>query len=298
VTATSRLVDLMARMLEPDERDAVCGDLAESRETGARQLREVAGLVARRHAALWFDWRPWLALAGLALPLGLMLSLFARSVEAESATYAWMFANWWSPSFLTVPGARLELTSNIGRHLLTYMTLVSWAWTCGFVLSSLSRRTAWLNGSLFCLVLFGDFLSIREFHPGNNVLFSTTFFRVIFPALLRTLLIAVPALLGMQTGLRRATLPLWQTLLWGLVIAGVTIRAADSLQSTMTMAIMNEFHVAAGPYTMEQGRLMLQWDTWLRAMWPLRLLPLIVVWPAAYMLVTSGWRSFHSGEWS
>jgi hypothetical protein len=31
-----RLVDLVSRMLEPDERDAVRGDFAESRETGGQ----------------------------------------------------------------------------------------------------------------------------------------------------------------------------------------------------------------------------------------------------------------------
>jgi hypothetical protein len=42
------LVEILSRMLEPDERDAVRGDLAESRETGGQALRDVLGLVARR----------------------------------------------------------------------------------------------------------------------------------------------------------------------------------------------------------------------------------------------------------
>lgn len=290
------LVDLMSRILEPDERDAVRGDLTESGETDAQALRAIAGLVVRRQAALWTDWRPWLALAGLALPLSLVLSLFARRVAEESAIYTWMFANWWTPSFLTIPGARIELASNIGRHALTYLTLVCWAWTCGFVLSALSRRTLWLNGAIFCLVLFGEFLAVRQYHPGNSAVFSLTFFRTVFPVLLRTLLIAVPALFGMQAGLQRATLPLWQTLLWGCVIAAVTVRAADSLQGSVMTAIVNT--IAVGPYTMEQGRLMLAWHTRLEDMLPLPLLPLVVMWPVAYMVITASWQRFHSGELS
>ena len=209
MTAPSRLVELVARMLEPDERDAVCGDLAEARATGARQLREITGLVIRRHAALWFNWRPWLALLGLAIPLSLVLSVFIRGVTEGSALYLWMYSAWWTPSFLTIPGARIDLASNVGLHLLSFVTLMAWAWTCGFVLSSLSRRTLWVNGSAFCLVLFAEFVVIPQYHHGNSAVFSLAFFRVVFPALLRTLLVVVPALWGMQAGFRRATLPLW-----------------------------------------------------------------------------------------
>ena len=59
---------------------------------------------------------------------------------------------------------------------------------------------------------------------------------------------------------------------------------------------MNEIinTIVVGPYTMEQGRTMLAWQTWLEHTWPLPVLPLIVVWPAAYMVATSGWRTFHN----
>lgn len=62
------LVDVVSQLLEPNERDAVRGDLAESGETGGQALRGLLGLVVRRQAALWKDWRPWLALAGLVGP--------------------------------------------------------------------------------------------------------------------------------------------------------------------------------------------------------------------------------------
>jgi hypothetical protein len=296
VTVSSRLLDLVARMLEPDERDAVCGDLAESCATDARQLREITGLVVRRHAALWLNWRPWLALLGLAVPLSLVLSFFIRGVTESSAIYLWLFSTWWTPSFLTIPGARVELAANVGLHLLAFVTLMAWAWTCGFVLSSLSRRTLWVNGSIFCLVLFAEFLIVPQYRHGNGAIFSLAFFRVVFPLLLRTLLVAVPAVWGMQVGFRRATLPLWQAIVWGIAIAALTIRAADSLQGSVMAEIVNT--VVVGPYTMEQGRTMLAWQTWLEHTWPLPLLPLIVVWPAAYMVATAGWHRFHSGELS
>jgi hypothetical protein len=46
------LVDIASRMLEPDERDAVRGDLAESGVTGGYALRDLLGLLARRQAML------------------------------------------------------------------------------------------------------------------------------------------------------------------------------------------------------------------------------------------------------
>ena len=74
-------VDLFSRLLEADERDAVRGDLTESGASGGRALRDVLGLVVRRQAALWVDWRPWLALLGVVVTLGLLLShVSSRSV--------------------------------------------------------------------------------------------------------------------------------------------------------------------------------------------------------------------------
>ena len=55
-------VDIVSGMLDPTEREAVRGDLIESGETGNQALLGVLGLLCRRQAALWSDWRPWLVL--------------------------------------------------------------------------------------------------------------------------------------------------------------------------------------------------------------------------------------------
>src|SRR5260221_2332799 len=81
------LVDTVSRMLEPDEREAVRGDFAESGETSAQALLNVLGLVARRQAAFWKDWRPWLALVGMVPPLGGLLGLVARRQAGGNAIY-------------------------------------------------------------------------------------------------------------------------------------------------------------------------------------------------------------------
>ena len=60
-----RLVDILSRMLDADERQAVRGDLAESRECIGMALRDVLGLIVRRQIGLWTEWQPWLALLGV-----------------------------------------------------------------------------------------------------------------------------------------------------------------------------------------------------------------------------------------
>ena len=112
------LVDVVSRMLEPGERDVVRGDFAESGESGGRALRDVLGLVVRRQAALWKDWRPWLALVGLIVPLAMLLSIVSRITAGQSATYIWLYANNWD-------WALLEDTPSFGTSLRTPSRLSS-----------------------------------------------------------------------------------------------------------------------------------------------------------------------------
>ena len=154
------LVDVVSRLLENDEREAVRGDFAEVGETGGRALRDLVGLVVRRQTALWADWRPWLALVGLVAPLGLLLSVVARQWAERSATYAWLYVNNWTWAYLGSPGARQDLARYSTGFFVDYFTLCCWSWTSGFVLGSLSRRNTWVNGSVLCLVLFGELVAV------------------------------------------------------------------------------------------------------------------------------------------
>ena len=74
------LAEIAAQLLERDEREAVLGDLAEAREGSSEKLFGVLGLVLRRQAMLWKDWRPWLAGFGVALPSSFVL-MGRRSVS-------------------------------------------------------------------------------------------------------------------------------------------------------------------------------------------------------------------------
>src|SRR6266852_2562472 len=139
------LVDISSRMLNPEEREVVRGDLAESGEKGSRALRDVLGLVVRRQAALWTDWRPWLALVGWGVPLGMLLSIVSKSAADGSAVYIWMYANSWDWDFVRNAGFWYEFAHCIRIVFMCYLMLVCWSWTCGFVLGSVSRRIIRLN---------------------------------------------------------------------------------------------------------------------------------------------------------
>jgi hypothetical protein len=73
-----RLVDILYQLLDSNEREVVRGDLAECGTPGSLALRDVLGLAARRQLALWTCWRPWATLAGLIVPLGMLLSVASR----------------------------------------------------------------------------------------------------------------------------------------------------------------------------------------------------------------------------
>lgn len=117
----------------------------------------------------------------------------------------------------------------MGGTFLSYLTLMCWSWAGGFAIGSLSRRTNWVNGALFCFVLFGELLAVPQQHnPFNPLVFSLTFYRVLFPLLLRIVLVLLPLFWGVRKGLRLAILPPIQATLAATAIAIMTGLAAGT----------------------------------------------------------------------
>jgi hypothetical protein len=113
-----RLVDILSRMLDTDERQAVRGDLAESGHSIARAIRDVSDLVVRRQIGLWTVWQPWLALLGIACLAGVPLSRIAFRLNVDLGqqlmayyTYGVHFGTPLDPSarygVVAVPGDRV-----------------------------------------------------------------------------------------------------------------------------------------------------------------------------------------------
>jgi hypothetical protein len=231
------LADASSKMLDSNEREAVRGDLAESLETGGQALRHVLGLVIRRQLALWTGWQPWVSLLGLVVPLGTLLSLVSRSMADGSAVYVWLYANNWDSSFVHNAAFLNNLSSSLTAMFLSYLELACLAWNSGFLLASLSRRTSWFSGAVFCLVLlFVQLLGAPQFlrhsfvllrtrdMPGHAVVFALGFYRVLFPLILYAALVLVPSVWGMRHGLRLGTLP--RGVRMGLLICGLVAIAA------------------------------------------------------------------------
>ena len=148
---SSQFVDLVSRLLPPEEREVVQGDLLEGGESAWQSLLAVVGLVIRREAALWRNWRPWLAAFGLAVPSSFLLMGFSLSV---SRAYQQLIGG----PILHATG--VTVGPGFALFLCNVLLLAAWSWTGGFVVGSVSRRTVWVSAALsfapclFCLERF------------------------------------------------------------------------------------------------------------------------------------------------
>ena len=279
------LIDRAARLLEPDEREVVRGDFAELGMSPSHALRDLLGLILRRHARLWLDWQPWVALATLALPIGILLSHVSRSWAVGNSIYLWLYANNWTWSFLTIPGARHDLFQYGFSIALDWFALLAWSWTSGLALGAFSRRTVWVNGLfLGCLVVGGTIGSTTtgQANPFNRVVFSSTFYGVVFPWFVRIALVLLPIFYGIRRSLRSRSLPLLFTVLCLILVIALTLAKAKGIESSFIFG-RGIIPLDPGPDgltgTADDPR-------------PLRLLPLVMAWPAAYLVARSAWEQW------
>jgi hypothetical protein len=272
------LVGKFSLALEPDERETVLGDFAESGTSASRALRELSGLVMRRQAITWQRWQPWLALAALAVPLGFVLSLVSRSWANGSAIYLWLYFDNWTWGYLDSPGARSDLLAFGANLCLSYLTLVAWSWTAGFVLGSLSRSAAWLNATLFAVILFAGTVgtvTTATANGNNGAVFSEAFYRVAYPILVRGILVVWPALRGVRASRTCPTFGFPGGLACALGVAVLTTLKAPSLSRALSFGwLSNSSSIPVVP----------------RSGWLLQLLPAAMAWPAAFIFVRAIWR--------
>ena len=198
------LADFVSQLLERDEREAVRGDLMEAGESAWRGLFDVLGLVVRRQAMLWRDWRPWLATFGVALPCTLLMMGFSLNVSRTYQLYAWIITNrqFIDPKLLQETG--LTVAPGI-LHLLCYLFLLfARGWSGGFVVGSVSRRTVWVSAAF----------------SFSACVFCLARFRVESLSRFCLLLFLVPAIWGVRRGLRVSRIKLS----WAIILAvGVTV---------------------------------------------------------------------------
>ncbi|MDA1313072.1 MAG: hypothetical protein O2968_07040 [Acidobacteria bacterium] len=252
------LADKLSRTLEADERDAVRGDFAESGATGGQALREMLGLAARRQAGLWRDWRPWLALIGIAVPTAVILRQFSHSLHGSFLTYVvipWQFGVRYRTG--------LTLTEDITVFVSLATALIVCSWTGGFALGSLSSRTVRVQGALFCLIgTLPVWMLFVERHPWIGLLLLV--WQVAF--------LLVPAVWGARRAVRRGDFGLSQTFVVAFTVTSLIALAAWT--GTWQHAALEAW--SEGAY---QGR---------DIDWPRRLLlHFVLVWPALYLVCTA-----------
>jgi hypothetical protein len=277
-SATWWLVDRMSCLLDHDEGEAVRGDFAEWELTGGEALRSLAGLIARRQAFVWAGWRPWLALLALVAPIGMLLSLASRNWSSGWAIESFLYANNWTWGYLESPGARIDLAQTIGGICLGSAALMVWSWTAGFALASLAPRAVWINGALFCLVVFGGTIaSTTTGMRGNDAVFSIAFYRVALPAIVRGLLVLAPAVCGMREGTRQASIPVPRAIFGIAIVIVVTVASARGLEGSLIFG-----WVSPSGSNLDVTALW-RW----RDSWELHLLPLVMAWPAVFIVANT-----------
>jgi hypothetical protein len=219
-TFLRRMADKASLMLNSAERDAVCGDLVESRESGAHALREVLGLVVRRRAAGLRAWRPWLTLVCLTIPLSVLVSLVSRRTADGTAVYLWLYVNNWDWALVHNQGFWYELAECAPGAILSCLALLCWSWTTGLLVGSFGRRSLWFSGAVFFMVVvavgmlgiprfFDHFLVLQRArdYGGNSAVFLETFYRRLFPQCVLLLFVLLPAWRGMLQGCRMDRFP-------------------------------------------------------------------------------------------
>jgi hypothetical protein len=175
-TVEWRLVVLAAGFLDPDEREAVLGDLAEASEGWWHGLTGVLGLLVRRQMVLWQNWRPWLAAFGLAFP-------FSLTLMGISVSIAWTCSHLGASRILvgSAPSATPWLLSLLCQSCL----LLACSWAGGVVVGSISRPTLWASAAL---CLSPGLYCLSKFHSQSLPAFTLFLF-------------LVPAIFGVRQGL-------------------------------------------------------------------------------------------------
>jgi hypothetical protein len=267
------LVDSATRLLGRDEREVVRGDLAESGESAGKALIDVLGLVIRRQANCWTIWQPWFALVSVVAPLGMLFSLVSRQWADGTSVTIWLYLR---------QGFLPDSATWVGRMLLNNTALICWAWTCGYTIGSLSRRAVLGNGLLFSVILFSGTIGSSTTMRNDARVFTSVFYSLALPILVRIFLVALPAIHGMRRALRVEQLGVMPAVMWTVAIAAITVFEANNIEGSASFFGWRPIGPLPDPGF--DGRIGTDDDI---INWKLRFLPFVVMWPAVYMLAIS-----------
>jgi len=274
------LIATLSSTLEPELRESIVGDLTELRASPAKTIYEILGLILRQQARLWRAWRPWLVLIGIVGAIGWLLSNVCLGLIGDIARQSFVYWQYGVPYNSGLTG-----TQEIEIVVCTSFAIVCWSWLAGFTLVALSRKTAIINGTLFCLAWFclcgplGLLMylarlvlnAMRLVALPQVVTFSVLTFFVMVHLSLATLLLLIPSLVGMRRSLRGAEIGRPFALLFSATVVALTTLVAW-MQGWQRIALQRWSEGTWDP----GGRTLQQ-----------RLVPLLVLsWPIVYLLAT------------
>lgn len=209
-----------SRMLEPEDREALCGDLSESGVSGFDALCDVMDLVIRRQVTSLREVRPWLLLTLLAVPLGVLLSVVSRETADGSAIYLWLYTDNWNLDLARTPGYWRALADCLPNVYLSGSALLCSSLAAGLLIGTVVRQSRWLSTVGFITVLlcagtlgiphelrFVLSLGRARDYFGNAIVFTSTFYRAIYPQILALFFCVLPFVYGTNKGIQVKNLP-------------------------------------------------------------------------------------------
>lgn len=255
------LADLASRMLETDERAAVLGDLAESREAGGRALRGVLGLVLRRRAALWKDWGPWVA------PLGLIAPIALLGGWSGLRLIGWIgqkFVTFWNVGVRYENG--MTVVDDIVRLVCSVLLVIAWTWSGGFVMGALSRRAVWAHPVLLLVLCWFSYLVVRVISAPQVAYAWMTIW---------TLLIPFPFLWGVWRGARSGAFGMGRAVWISIALAILTLAAQiEDARQKLAFQVWSSGGSLGG-----------------KLVWTPRLLPFVaILWQFGFLYAAVNWR--------
>jgi hypothetical protein len=196
-----RIPEILADLLAADEREAVLGDLAETGESGMKAVAAVIGLVVRRQAALWLDWRPWLTVVGFVIPAALALHFIAR----------------WDAGLFAAEALRKDLPWFARLLTLTFATLACWSFLGGGVLRTVAPRTIIFQiSALLGVMLVAQVLDLMSYvGPAHRAAHQEPAYAAVAAWLVQIVFVASPLVWGALQPLPR------------IVILGVILTVAE-----------------------------------------------------------------------
>ena len=214
-SAVEALMQRIAQLLEPNDREAVWGDLVECRITGLKALIEVIGFVVRRKLDCLRESRSWMIFVLVAVPLGLSLSAIALRVADATAVYLWLYMENLNPDLFQMPAYWRGIADLLPSILVQFIVLSSLCFSSAFLMRTVSRRPLWPGGGVLVGILlvagsrgvpigfrFVFALERGRDYVGNTTVFSNSFYRSAYPELILLLFAVLPFLSGIRMSLR------------------------------------------------------------------------------------------------